>query len=139
MLTNVPPFQYRTESLTLERNFFSGTIPSEWNNLWNLVAFTIQENSVTGDMPEDLCYHKDLDDLKADCVEEVSCWCCTECFKDSASAQQSDSLPSNLEPPLIEGGAIGPGGADEFASIDDSVATDDSLATQFPSEDDAGP
>lgn len=139
---SVSYFQCQAESLTLERNSFSGTIPSEWENLWNLVAFSVQENSITGNMPEDLCYYKDLDDLKSDCIEEVSCWCCTECFKDSASAQQSDTPPpppTDPESSLIEGGVIGPAGADELAPTDDSVTTDDPSATQVPTEDEAGP
>jgi hypothetical protein len=69
----------------MEHNDFSGTIPMEWGGMRRLGTFSIHRNSVTGEMPEDLCPGwYSMYDLKADC-EEVYCWCCTDCFVDPAT------------------------------------------------------
>jgi hypothetical protein len=71
---------WQAETLSLERNPFSGTIPSQWEDLLRLDSFSIQENKITGQMPEGICQIGNFTYLKADCVDEISCLCCTECF-----------------------------------------------------------
>jgi predicted transcriptional regulator YdeE len=70
----------RQKTLSLERISFSGTIPSQWEELLRLDSFSIQENKITGQMPEGICQIGNFTYLKADCVDEISCLCCTECF-----------------------------------------------------------
>ncbi|KAG7367655.1 two component regulator [Nitzschia inconspicua] len=68
------------ESLTMERNFFSGTVPREWTNLSKLQSFSIQENLITGGIPNGFCSLGNLQALLADCLNEINCQCCTQCF-----------------------------------------------------------
>jgi len=59
-------------------NQFSGTIPSTVVNWESLTTFRAQNNNFTG--VEGICIIADLDDATSDCLEEVDCSCCSECF-----------------------------------------------------------
>jgi hypothetical protein len=97
-----PFFGVFAESLTMERNFFSGTIPWEWENLWQLQSFSIQENSITGEMPNEICSLDQLEYLKADCVDEMYCWCCTECYEDPTDNREILASEGTTDPSATE-------------------------------------
>ena len=64
-------------------NFFEGTIPTEMLQLTDLRVFSFFKNDIVGELPTDFCgatYNFEV--LRADCVEEVTCDCCTECCID---------------------------------------------------------
>ena len=62
-----------------------GTIPSEIGQLERLKILQIEDNYITGPMPEGICDLKDADNgllaLGADCEDSawVNCTCCTCC------------------------------------------------------------
>ena len=67
----------------MEKNEFSGTIPSELGELKNLDFFVSIDNSITGTMPAEICNNVENGNLKylfVDC-KEVSCAtsCCKDC------------------------------------------------------------
>ena len=77
------------EFLQLSSNLFTGTIPAEVGTYNNLLAFTIHETNVTGNMPPNVCdllvsngNGGRLGTLIADCRlpdPKVNCTCCTDC------------------------------------------------------------
>lgn len=73
--------------LFLSNNMLTGEIPSiESNQLLNLNEFLVEENDLQGTMPPSVCRLFDnamLEDLWADCTEEIDCECCTRCFPES--------------------------------------------------------
>jgi Leucine-rich repeat (LRR) protein len=62
-------------------NRFTGTIPA-WTDLPAINQLALQNNFLEGSMPESVCalQSQNLKDLWADCVSEVECVCCTQCF-----------------------------------------------------------
>ena len=64
----------------------TGTVPIELGNLFKLQTFEIEENLLTGVMPNDICLNRAplglLQVLEADCggsPPEILCDCCTCC------------------------------------------------------------
>ena len=69
----------------------SGTIPYDFNYMYQLSSLSLQTNDLTGSMQWGLCpgcYN--MVDLKADC-EEITCDCCTECFIDVQSKEPTNT------------------------------------------------
>ena len=67
--------------LIMEKNEFSGTIPSELGQLQHLDFFVAIDNDITGNMPEEICSRVDSGTLKylfVDC-QDVTCTCCKDC------------------------------------------------------------
>jgi len=65
-------------------NRLTGTIPTEIGHLSSLLLTFLDRNSLDGTMPTEVCSLRDtnggvLRDLRADCVSEVTCSCCTFC------------------------------------------------------------
>lgn len=66
----------------VEGNVMTGTIPNiQPGELGSLAELLLHRNSFIGKMPESIC-ELDLEKLFADC-EELSCSCCTSCYRDS--------------------------------------------------------
>lgn len=70
------------EFLQLHKNFFTGTISSNFSNLNNLRVLTIHTNELTGSLPSTVCNLRDsngglLSTLQADCQPKFDCSCCT--------------------------------------------------------------
>jgi hypothetical protein len=71
--------------LYLDGNQLTGTIPGLLQGqLPELNEFLLQHNNLVGAMPASICtlFHgpSGLQDLWADCVNELTCSCCTQCF-----------------------------------------------------------
>lgn len=64
-------------------NMLTGTIPTEYGNLFKLQTLELENNMLTGTMPQSICLNRAplglLQTLDADCVSEVTCDCCTCC------------------------------------------------------------
>jgi len=67
-------------------NMLTGTVPIELGNLFKLQTLELEENLLTGTMPEDICINRAplglLQTLEADCggsPPEIECSCCTCC------------------------------------------------------------
>ena len=56
----------------------TGRIPWQLGEINTLESLKLGSNQLTGEMPEDICDLKNLDDLVADC-REVECDCCSAC------------------------------------------------------------
>ena len=67
------------EIVSVRDNHLSGTIPniSEWPLLTDA---RFQNNNFTGTIEEGVCASPTLSSLWADCIDEVTCSCCDECF-----------------------------------------------------------
>ena len=72
--------------LYLDSNLLEGMIPPiNAGQLANLNEFLLQDNDLTGTMPDSICALRTpdgmLEDLWADCGDpaEVTCTCCTQC------------------------------------------------------------
>lgn len=62
----------------LDENQFTGTIVANFGGeMESLKVFQVQGNEITGEVPSSLC-HAEI--LTADCKEDVTCGCCTDCF-----------------------------------------------------------
>ena len=80
------------KDLYLDSNLLDGMIPPVDNGqVPDLSEFLLQDNDLTGDMPESICALRTpagmLEDLWADCDDssgtaEVTCSCCTQCVFD---------------------------------------------------------
>eukprot|EP00545_Synedropsis_sp_CCMP1620_P004694 CAMPEP_0119008432 /NCGR_PEP_ID=MMETSP1176-20130426/3690_1 /TAXON_ID=265551 /ORGANISM="Synedropsis recta cf, Strain CCMP1620" /LENGTH=884 /DNA_ID=CAMNT_0006960759 /DNA_START=72 /DNA_END=2726 /DNA_ORIENTATION=- len=67
-------------SLYLAANLLTGRVPVEISTLPTLEFMFVHKNNLTGDFGSSFCARVDgLDELGADCVEEVICTCCTYC------------------------------------------------------------
>lgn len=67
-------------------NMLTGPVPTELGNLFKLQTLELEENLLTGVMPEDICLNRAplglLTTLEADCggnPPEIECSCCTCC------------------------------------------------------------
>lgn len=67
-------------------NMLTGTVPVELGNLFKLQTLELEENLLTGAMPQDICLNRVpqglLGTLEADCggtAPELTCDCCTCC------------------------------------------------------------
>lgn len=72
-----------TTSILLDGNRLSGTVPESFSKFSRLERLHLQNTDLSGSIPESIC-NLSLITLKADCAgedPEVSCSCCTECFK----------------------------------------------------------
>jgi hypothetical protein len=69
--------------MTLENNMLSGGIPSELGGISVLKELELEENTLEGTMPIEICQaHEFWRKLEADCggqSPKVSCACCTCC------------------------------------------------------------
>lgn len=92
-LTGTIPQTYSTppnlRDLFIDGNNLDGTVPEiAPGELTELNEFLLQNNEITGIMPDSVCSLRDdtigsLDDLWADCAStppEIQCDCCTRCF-----------------------------------------------------------
>jgi hypothetical protein len=94
------------ETLAMEHNLFTGTVPTECSALVELKEFSIHRNDFTGTMPGGLCpgIAFAMVELKADC-EEISCQCCTDCHVDPES-EITNQAPPNLDVDNIDSDGI---------------------------------
>jgi hypothetical protein len=71
-------------SLSLNANFFSGTIPIQYANLTKCKIMAFQNNELSGTVPLGLCYlvnEEIIHTLRVDCADgQVQCICDCECF-----------------------------------------------------------
>lgn len=96
-------------------NMLTGTVPIELGNLFKLQTLELEENLLTGVMPQDICLNRVplglLATLEADCggnPPEISCDCCTCCENClPALARTYDGSDS-------DSGGVGFGGAADF-------------------------
>eukprot|EP00536_Pseudo-nitzschia_multiseries_P005671 jgi/Psemu1/254720/estExt_Genewise1Plus.C_1090018 len=66
------------ESLLLDANFLTGTIPSELGNLIHAEQMNFRKNQLTGSVTQELCDLRDVGDLNELVVDErIGCDCCT--------------------------------------------------------------
>ena len=75
-------------------NEITGTIPVELGQLTNLYTLYMQDTSLVGTMPLQVCLLRDtlsssfgfaqMHNLTVDC-EEVECCCCTNCISDTCA------------------------------------------------------
>jgi len=84
-------------SLSLQSNFFSGTVPIELGNLEGLSSLGLYYNNLTGSVPTTICQLQNygLYSLVADCggsEPEISCSCCTECYVEKTPSKQRRAL-----------------------------------------------
>ena len=63
------------ETLWLNNNMLTGTVPSEIGRMTNLRSLYLRNNPLTGTMPEEVCA-LNLENLEVNC-DEVDCNCCT--------------------------------------------------------------
>lgn len=79
----IDSFFVNTGQLRLEGNFFAGELPQQISALSQLRVFRIDENDLTGAVPNALCSIFDLTQpvAYADC-DEISCPCCSHCCVD---------------------------------------------------------
>jgi len=71
---------WNLEIFATSENMFNSTIPQGITS-WNALQIaTFQNNSFTGTVPEGICSILSLVVLLADCLSEIECSCCTECF-----------------------------------------------------------
>ena len=72
------------EFLELDNNGFTGTIPTELAQLSQLKGLYLFNNFLTGSVPGSLCAApfdwSGFNRFEADCLEEVTCSCCTRCY-----------------------------------------------------------
>lgn len=69
-----------TESLILEENRLTGTIPEVLGALGDLTTLGLSKNDLVGEMPKDVCklaQKAELESVSTDC--DISCDCCTYC------------------------------------------------------------
>ena len=64
--------------LNLDGNLFNGTLPLGLVDIESLKEVSLHGNEITGVIDESLCQGKTI--LTSDCIEEVDCSCCTQCF-----------------------------------------------------------
>jgi len=66
----------------LENNQFTGDVPASLGQATGMTFLSLESNSFMGTVPSDICtlttIHS-LTHLSADCVNDVSCSCCSEC------------------------------------------------------------
>ena len=84
MNSNNPTFAFCVlqESLWLYGNLFSGSIPAEFGEMPKLKLLKVHWNDIGGEIPQSVCNltQGPLMDLTSDCISEVNCTCCTECY-----------------------------------------------------------
>lgn len=68
------------EDLNLSYNSLTGSIPEVYSDFDGLKTLLVQGNNLEGVMPEDICSLSSVTALEADCVEEIICDCCTQCY-----------------------------------------------------------
>lgn len=80
------------ESIYLTDNSLSGDVPVELENLTSLKTLVVKGNDLVGIMPTGLC---DLNELVSDCLDAISCDCCTECCADGGSCSANTIAPTS--------------------------------------------
>jgi len=71
-------------ALYLQNNLLEGTIPEEVGQLEQLVEGDFSYNNFTGQVEPEICALRtggNLENLRVDCLEEISCDCCTSCSR----------------------------------------------------------
>ena len=77
--------------LNLRENRFSGTIPNALTQLTNLSNLYLDNNNLIGDVPSAFCaapfpdFRTTGPALYADCISEVQCDCCDQCYDASGN------------------------------------------------------
>jgi hypothetical protein len=63
-------------------NALTGTIPESIDNWSQIQIAYFDKNQFDGIMPNAICSYinQTIDTLEADCVSEISCTCCTQCY-----------------------------------------------------------
>jgi hypothetical protein len=63
-------------------NMLTGTIPTSIGSWSQIQIAYFRSNQFTGTMPNSVCSFIDvaIDELSADCLNEINCPCCTSCF-----------------------------------------------------------
>ena len=90
----------------------TGTVPAELGLMFKLQTLELEENLLTGTMPDDLCLNRApqglLETLESDCggtAPEVLCECCTCCEnclpslgRTATMSRTSDQLDLEFDP-----------------------------------------
>ena len=82
--------------MALNENMLTGEVPEQLGDIESLESLKLGGNSLTGDLPESICSLDDLETLSVDC-KEVECSCCTECVQDATptpTAAPSTPIPT---------------------------------------------
>ena len=99
------------EILLLDKNVLDGGFPSELGNIPTLKQLTLNSNELKGGVPVSICSLMDsgLMELWTDCWgPEVTCDCCTKCFKfgevhpvneNAPPADTNNEQPAHSSPP----------------------------------------
>jgi len=61
-------------------NDFTGTIPQSISSWRVIETATFNDTALEGTVPSGICTAESLMTLAADCLEEVVCMCCSECY-----------------------------------------------------------
>mmetsp|Transcript_6701 Transcript_6701/g.14017 ORF Transcript_6701/g.14017 Transcript_6701/m.14017 type:complete len:739 (+) Transcript_6701:81-2297(+) len=72
----------KLEYLMLDSNQLTGVPPVELGELKELKAVHLHDNNLSGEVPEAVCDLRNsffLNDLQADCEDDIICACCTTC------------------------------------------------------------
>jgi hypothetical protein len=81
------------ESMYLFENFITGTIPTSLSQLSDMTIFNVMDTDLSGTMPPGLCF---VLELRSDCVEEMSCNCCSSCCIDGGGCAANTPAPTPL-------------------------------------------
>ena len=66
--------------LEIQNNLLTGTFPTQFGGLINLESLLASGNDFSDVVLDSICGLEELQTFKTDCLSEVICPCCTQCF-----------------------------------------------------------
>jgi len=84
LVGSLPPLKANLETVWLQGNRLTGTLPWEMGLASSLVSLRLQFNYIEGIVPPALCLLPTLSNFSTDCdgyPPNVECSCCTSCFR----------------------------------------------------------